>query len=231
MTAPPDALGPHWISAHACVVLHELRSPQGPLLGSEPLCIRDATPFRIMEFSAGRTAARRALDALGVTAHEVPQGNAGEPIWPAGICGSISHTDSFAVALVARTTAYDAVGVDIDDDRPIGDRAARDLTWARELRLMQSLGFSEDRGSAQNFVFSAKEAVFKCQYPLTGRRTLDFHQVRLVALAAGGLSTLSVSGWRVTAKVARVLGRITVVPMREHGQRVVCALCTPARLV
>jgi 4'-phosphopantetheinyl transferase EntD len=179
-----------------------------------------------MEFTAGRTVARLAMRELGLVASGIPQGSSGEPIWPDGVCGSISHTDLHAVALVARRTEFDSVGVDLDDDRLIGDRAARDVTWFRELRLVRSLGLSENLGSAQNFVFSAKEAVFKCQYPLTGYAKLDFRQARLIVPAIASESVLlAVSGWRVAIGVKQVLSRITVTTLLVNGIRIVCALC------
>jgi 4'-phosphopantetheinyl transferase EntD len=204
---------------HARLVVHAMQHEQPPLLGDEALCVRDALPVRIREFAAGRAAAREAMGKLGVAPVEVLQGAAGEPLWPEGLCGSISHTRAFAVALVARRTAYAAVGVDVDDDRPVGERAARLVTWKREIDLLQALGLCENPAAAQNLAFSAKEAVFKCQYPLTGCRTLHFQQVRLVS--ADG--ALGVSGWRVQAAVANALRRILLTPVFRPAHRIMCA--------
>lgn len=183
--------------------------------------MREAVPSRVEEFTAGRSAARAAMRALGVPAGAVIQGVGGEPIWPAGICGSISHNHAFAVAFVARKSAYEGVGIDIDDHRPITDDIAYDITWRREVRFLQASGICGDQMSAQNFAFSAKEAVFKCQYPLTFYLSLGFHQVRLVDCRDD--AKLCVAGWRVRADVGRVLNQITIAQIAIAGHKIIYA--------
>ena len=85
------------------------------LLGGEVSLVVGYVPHRIIEFSVGRSAARQTMQALGFPASEVLQGEGGEPIWPAGLCGSISHSDLLAVSLAAPLSAFESVGVDVDD--------------------------------------------------------------------------------------------------------------------
>ncbi|KVW81582.1 hypothetical protein WL00_29225 [Burkholderia cepacia] len=70
------------------------------------------------------------------------------------------------------------------------------------------MGFAE-RVTAQNFAFSAKEAIFKCQYPLTLNEKLGHLQARLLASRAGA-GIMSVAGWRVPTSTADVLKRVVV---------------------
>ena len=70
------------------------------------------------------------------------------------------------------------------------------------------MGFAE-RAAAQNFAFSAKEAIFKCQYPLTLNSKLGQLQARLLATRTGA-GVMSVAGWRVPAPTADVLNRVVV---------------------
>lgn len=226
MTSRLDPAGAHWISSDACLVLRNVRRCQDPLIGNEPDYIREAVPSRAMEFAAGRSAARAAMQALGIPSCAVLQGVGGEPIWPGQICGSISHTDAFAVAFVARKGTCESVGVDIDDHRPITNEMAHDITWIREIQLLLTLGICEDRKAAQNFAFSAKEAIYKCQYPLTHCRSLGFRQVRLVQPAEAAGKSLAASGWRVRSDVAAVLHKITVTLVRLAEHRIVCATHT-----
>lgn len=223
MTPRLDPVSTHWISADSCLVVRNVQKCQDPLIGNEFDYIREATPSRAKEFAAGRSAARAAMQALGIPPYALLQGVGGEPVWPDAICGSISHTDAFAVAFVARKGACKSVGVDIDDHRPITTEIAQDITWTREVQLLLSLGVCEDRNAAQNFAFSAKEAVYKCQYPLTHCRSLGFHQVRLVQCTEPEGRALGASGWRVSADVAAVLNGITVMPIRLAEHRIACA--------
>lgn len=168
------------------------------------------------------------MQALGVHPSAVLQGEGGEPLWPAGLSGSISHCDSLAVSLVAPSAAFESVGVDVDDGRPLGDAAAQTVASRRELRLLLSVGLARSEEEAQNFAFSVKEAVFKCQYVLTGHRGLRFHQARLVEAPTDGGGCIAVVGWRTSAAVDQVLRRIVIVACQCGGLMVLCAL-VPAR--
>jgi 4'-phosphopantetheinyl transferase EntD len=48
-----------------------------------------------------------------------------------------------------------------------------------EIQLVLEAGWARERSKAQNLVFCAKEALFKCQYPLTGLGQLDFEHVQV----------------------------------------------------
>ena len=70
------------------------------------------------------------------------------------------------------------------------------------------------RGLAVAQLFSAKEAVYKWQYPLTGRM-LDFQEVRVTLDAAKQIFTARIAGTDPTATPeAEVNGRILV--DRDH---------------
>jgi 4'-phosphopantetheinyl transferase EntD len=212
------------VAVHARLASQRIDGHIPFLLGGEASLVHGAMPHRIIEFSAGRSAARRAIQALGVHPSEVLQGEGGEPIWPAGLSGSISHSDSLAVSLVAPSAAFESVGVDVDDGRPLGDAAAQTVASRRELRLLLSAGLARSEEEAENFAFSVKEAVFKCQYVLTGHRGLRFHQARLVEASTGGSGCIAVAGWRTSAAVDQVLRRIVIVAHQVCGHAVFCAL-------
>lgn len=174
-----------------------------------------ATPRRRSEFAAGRDAARQAMMAIGLPSAGVGQGAEGDPLFPAALRGSISHTREFAVAVVGHAVDYDSLGVDIDDGRALGDAAAAEVTWnAETARIQRAMGLT-DRALAQNLAFSAKEAIFKCQYPLTFNSELGPLQARLVATP--GNAVMSVAGWRVSVPTAEVLSRIRVWRLAVDG--------------
>ncbi len=68
---------------------------------------------------AARIVARALLARLGYARVAVPKGEAGEPIWPAGISGSMAHDDRIAVAAVGRQRDVRAVGIDVEPAVPL----------------------------------------------------------------------------------------------------------------
>ena len=84
------------------------------LLPGEDDAVRHAVDRRRHEFAMGRTCARRALAHLGVAPAPIPVGPDRTPTRPPGIAGSISHSASMVVAVVAPRSAYLGVGVDVE---------------------------------------------------------------------------------------------------------------------
>lgn len=121
---------------------------------------------RRQDFTLGRCAAREVLTRAGVTEHTpVLRGEGREPLWPAGLVGSISHGGGFGVAAAALQSVVPALGLDIQaiEDRYSDDLIARfadpdEFDWVRS--------DSEKRTERAVKLFSAKESVFKALYPL-----------------------------------------------------------------
>lgn len=204
-----STIGLHWIAEGLVACIVPIPSTIVTLLPEEELLVVGATLRRRAQFAAGRDAARQVMAAMSIPVVPIGQGAEGEPLFPAKLRGSISHTRKHAVALVGLADDYCSLGVDLDDARPLGDAAAAGVTWKSEVsRIQHVMGFAE-RAAAQNFAFSAKEAIFKCQYPLTMNSKLRQRQARLLASHAGA-GVMSVAGWRVPAPTAQVLSRVVV---------------------
>jgi 4'-phosphopantetheinyl transferase EntD len=199
----------HWIAERLVACIVPISPATVTLLPDEEILVAGATARRCAQFAAGRDAARQVIAAMGKPPVAIGQGAEGEPLFPAELRGSISHTREHAVALVGLADDYRSLGVDLDDERPLGDAAAAGVTWQSEVsRIQRAMGFAE-RATAQNFAFSAKEAIFKCQYPLTLNAKLGHQQARLLASHAGA-GIMSVAGWRVPRFTADVLGHVVV---------------------
>jgi 4'-phosphopantetheinyl transferase EntD len=110
--------------------------------------------------------------ALGVPVHPVPQGPDRAPVWPAGLAGSISHSESICLAVVGSARRYAALALDVeaDDDLPAGI-LPHICTPAEQAWL--SVQPQQMRGRLARLIFSAKECAYKLQYPVT-RKLLDF---------------------------------------------------------
>jgi len=178
---------------------------RGPGLGlfpAEQALVRTAGPRRRAEFTAGRACARTALAGLGLPAVPVLAGRAGEPRWPAGVTGSITHCAGYRACAVARTADMAALGIDAEPDaglpaeliESVADRAER--AW-----IARQAAAGSEAGPAvrwDRLLFSAKEAVGKLWYPLTGR-WLGFGQLTVFPDPAGTFSA-QVDGSRLTGR-------------------------------
>jgi len=121
----------------------------------------NAVPKRRAEFAAGRAAARQAMHDLGVAAQPILVAPSRAPQWPAGVVGSISHTKTCAMAVVAPAIEWRGIGVDVEEDTPL----KRDLWPAICLDTEQDWLLQQNNpGQLAKVIFSAKEAAYKCQY-------------------------------------------------------------------
>jgi 4'-phosphopantetheinyl transferase EntD len=124
-----------------------------------------AVDTRRREFTTGRACARAALGRLGLPATAVPSGGRGEPLWPAGVVGSITHCERYRACALARARDVRSLGIDAEVDAPLpaGILAAISSSDERRALAAHGPGACWDR-----LLFSAKEAVFKAWFPLTG---------------------------------------------------------------
>ncbi|HED6273294.1 TPA: enterobactin synthase subunit EntD [Enterobacter sichuanensis] len=115
---------------------------------------------RKAEHLAGRIAAAHALPD-----HTVPGiGPSGEPLWPEGISGSITHSGTQAMAVVVR---HPDARVGIDCEAILPDREAREIQDGiidvQEAMCLTRSGYPF--ALALTLTFSAKESLFKALFP------------------------------------------------------------------
>jgi enterobactin synthetase component D len=140
----------------------------------------------------------RAMEALDprFVGHQIDRAVGGAPVWPAGLTGSITHTDDFASAAVAWTT--DTLSLGIDTERVMSDEQARDvgdvIASPSELRQCRVAGIPPR--DALTLVFSAKESIFKCLHPLVGHM-FELGDVRIVGVSASVDATSSMFHARI----------------------------------
>ena len=151
------------------------------ILGCQGLRVRAAVPpqrFGMCVLSRESSA----LGRLGVAATTpILRGEDRAPIWPAGFVGSISHTDTWCAAAVARADDLRSIGIDLEPATPLKEALWRRVCTQAERDTLSGLA---NAGLTGKVLFSAKEAVYKCQYPLT-RRFLGFHAVEIELDDAG----------------------------------------------
>ena len=152
------------------------------LLPEEERTVGTAPQARRREFATGRACARDALRRLGLPGDAIPAGPGGEPLWPAGVVGSITHCAGFWACAVGRERDCASVGIDAEIDAPLP---------AGVLEVVASPGERDALGefaspTFETVLFSAKEAVFKAWYPLV-RAWLGFEDVTLRIHPGGGV--------------------------------------------
>lgn len=153
-------------------------SLDGGLWPEEAAFIEKAVAGRRAEFTAGRLLARRALATLGCADCAIPPGSRQMPVWPAGYVGSISHAGGYVAAAVARTADLGSIGIDFEDASRFRPEMERKIASADEIALNFDGRPVGERQMALAILFSAKEAFYKCQYPLS-RQYLGFHDARV----------------------------------------------------
>lgn len=164
-------LPPEVASAHTSAPGHE-----SMLLPEEAALIDRWAPRRVAEFAAGRDCARRALGAIGHADWALLRGGDREPLWPDGVVGSITHTDGYCAAAVARAAEIVSLGIDAEEHDRLPEGVLRRIALPEEeawIRAHEGGGVHWDR-----VLFSAKEAVFKTWFPLT-HRWLEFEGARI----------------------------------------------------
>lgn len=152
------------------------------LFADEERSVGRAVEKRRREFVTGRACARRALQRLGITPVAIRNGQRGEPVWPSGVVGSITHCAGYRACAVADAEDVSTVGIDAEVHEPLPGGVLEQVAFGRELAMVA------DRGAGvylDRLLFSAKEAVFKAWFPLAGR-WLGFEDVDLSIDVRGG---------------------------------------------
>lgn len=159
-----------------------------------------AVPARLREFAAGRAAARAAMRALGQAPAAIPMQVDRAPLWPPGVAGSISHSATACLAMVARAPRL--IGLDIEPDTPLPPG------------LLDTILRPDEQGCPDPLlVFVAKEAAYKAQYPFS-RRVFGFQTLRIRLTAQAFTATFCepvgpfAAGFQVGGHHVRAAGQV-----------------------
>jgi enterobactin synthetase component D / holo-[acyl-carrier protein] synthase len=164
----------------ACAVSKEARNDlrEHQLFAEEKRIIASSVIKRRTEFSTSRGCAHSAIAELGLRPTPVLSGPRGEPVWPRGIVGSITHCQGYRAAAVGRQRDLLSIGIDAEPHLPLPPGLVFDVTLPEERSALNTLSRLRSDVHWDRVHFSAKESVYKTWFPLTGIG-LDFHQCRL----------------------------------------------------
>jgi 4'-phosphopantetheinyl transferase EntD len=228
------AANPATLSSSLCglfpvgAIAAELRQPGDAalLLPAEAAHLGRAVPKRIQEFAAGRLCARRAMAELGVGEFALRVADDRQPVWPDFIVGSITHTAGLCAAAVAHKRRMAALGMDSEVVGGVTRDIWPKICGPKEWLWLGSLPAPE-QPAAVTLIFSAKEAFYKCQYPMVGER-LDFHDLLVEPLGWGART----AAFRVQATRRLAFADRATLPMQGrylfHEQFVSAGIAVPA---
>ncbi len=148
------------------------------LFPQEEALIGRAVDKRRREFTTARRCARAALAELGLAAVPILTGERGEPLWPAGIVGSITHCDGYRACAVARSSEIVTLGIDAEPNAALPDGLLGDIARPEELPMLRRLEATFPEVHWDRLLFSAKESVYKAWFPLA-KRWLGFEDATI----------------------------------------------------
>jgi 4'-phosphopantetheinyl transferase EntD len=163
----------------------ELRGGGDPaaLYPDEARYLKNAVRKRAEEFAAGRLCARLLLGEFGIDNFPIEVGTHRQPVWPESLVGSITHTTGFCAAVAAPKQTLRSVGLDTEIAGSVKLELWPSICTPAETAWLRSLPKSEQLAAA-TLIFSAKEAFYKCQFPLT-QEYLGFQEVTVETPAWG----------------------------------------------
>ena len=143
----------------------------------EALLTKNMSVARRREFIAGRTIVKRMLQDKGINNFPLLMDSYGCPAWPTGTTGSISHKGSICGVLLTDNKCYQSLGFDLEKTESLDQGVWKVFSTSDEINQAISLGLEE--GMFANMLFSAKEAIFKCLFPIYTNKTPSILKIEI----------------------------------------------------
>ncbi len=187
----------------------DLRS-EATLVEGEARFVSRAVSRRRHEFASGRSLARDALRAFGHSSALIPSDKFGAPLWPTGIVGSITHTANYVAVAACHDTVMGGLGIDAEQQGRVHPGLLTEIATAQELACadpaIQNIG---------DLLFSAKESVYKCIWPVSGLEVgfldlqIHFEQAGRFAVHCDLADLSAISGaWCVTPTLVKTVAYV-----------------------
>ena len=149
------------------------------LYPEEEVLIRDAVEVRRREFVTARACARAALSRLGFPPRAIGAGPHGDPHWPAGAVGSITHCRGYRAAAVGRVENFLAIGIDAEPNEELSAALLEAIATPRERAWVRQRSAIASGVCWGRLLFSIKESVYKACNPFA-RGALGFEDATVM---------------------------------------------------
>ena len=152
--------------------------PDAVLFPQEEAVLRRAVDKRRREFRTVRHCARQALHKLGLPPAAVLTGEHREPLWPAGVVGSMTHCSGYRAAALACSHHILTIGIDAEPHQALPPDVLGVIALAEEKIRISELTAAHGALHWDRILFCAKETVYKAWFPLM-QCWLGFHDASL----------------------------------------------------
>jgi phosphopantetheine--protein transferase-like protein len=143
----------------------------------EILLTKNFESLRINSFCSGRYCAHKCLEEFEVYSTPILINANGSPQWPEGFVGSISHSQNYAGAVVARKENFKSIGLDIEEVNRIQPDIWH-LLFTSDEQSFLSIHSEREQQLLATIFFSIKEAFYKYSSSLT-EEFIDFLDVKV----------------------------------------------------
>ena len=187
-----------------------------------PERMKNVAQIRQQEFIAGRYCAYQAAKMVGFDLVTLPSAETREPMWPAGVLGSITHSKKMAISCVSVSDDLSSVGVDAEEliKPSLSAEVEKVIATDEDLALLNKNEYQ----TGITILFSAKEALYKALFPLV-QTFIDFKEVKLTKLNTDeGSFELEVMSNNV--KLVNYLGRYKG-SFKQLGETIVTVVSIP----
>jgi 4'-phosphopantetheinyl transferase EntD len=188
--------------------LRRLPTEELPLEPEELPALTRAVAKRRRDFAAGRACAREALTKLGHAPVALPRMEDGRPRWPEGVIGAITHSTRWCAAAATSAKEIVGLGLDIEELGRLSFGSAARVLSSAELDATERRSLDAD--ACRTVMFSAKESIYKCLYPLV-LRYIDFDEAEIALGDEGRLEARLAPALEAQLPAAsRLVGRYRV---------------------
>jgi 4'-phosphopantetheinyl transferase EntD len=139
------------------------------LFPEERAALGQVVEKRRREFVTARACARQALARLGLPPAPIASGERGQPRWPAGIVGSITHCAGYRACALAHAHELAGIGIDAEPNEPLPRGILGEIARPEERPALAALAEAQPEVHWDRLLFCAKEAVYKVWFPIAER--------------------------------------------------------------
>jgi 4'-phosphopantetheinyl transferase EntD len=139
------------------------------LFAEEEAIVGASVEKRRREFTTVRACAREAFAQLQLPPSPLLNGERGEPLWPAGVVGSLTHCDGYRGCAIARASEIASIGIDAEPHAPLPEGVLSEIAGPEELSWLREHKRDLPGVHWDRLLFSAKESVYKAWFPLAKR--------------------------------------------------------------